>query len=360
MSSNLPSDPSQGERATPEGPLAADDLLPPVEPPNAKFIIQLFVTPMVIVAAVVGVWLLIQWLANSGETNPEKIVAALRSTNQARFQQATELSHMLQAEGRYPELKTNRELVQGLADLLVQQVDEKREGEGDVTMRTFLTRSLGEFHVDDGLPALIATAQRDAERGVRRDAINAIAVLAKNVPGLDHPELPVLMHELADSEDELFRSEAAFALGVLAESPGANPEYRDLLAILAEDFYPDARYNAGVGLARLGDPRAVPVLQEMLDLDALVASVDSEQGVGAPNSSNYEQLLARLKTQKRNVLIKNGLRGVELLLEKQQPADLAELGKSIEKLLAEAARLEESDQVPESLIKRAEKLRAEF
>ncbi|MEQ8837040.1 MAG: HEAT repeat domain-containing protein, partial [Lacipirellulaceae bacterium] len=283
MSTNLPSEPSQGDRTNPEGPIAADDLLPPVEPPNAKFIIQLFVTPMVIVASVVGIWLLLQWLANSGDTDPDKIVAALRSSNQARFQQAAELSHMLQAEGRYPELKTNRELVKKLAELLLQQVDEKREGEGDVTMRTFLTRSLGEFHVDDGLPALIATAERDQQRGVRRDAINAIAVLATNVPDLDRPELVELMRDLADSDDELFRSEAAFALGVLAESPSASTDYRDLLALLAEDFYPDARYNAGVGLARCGDLRAVPVLQEMLDLNALVASVDSEKGVGDPN-----------------------------------------------------------------------------
>ena len=362
MSSSLPS-PSPADESHPardQTSVAADDLLPPVEPPSAKFIIQLFVTPMVIVACVVGVWLLIQWLANSGGEDPDKIVAALRTSNQARFQQAEKLSHMLQAEGRYPELKQNRELVSKLADLLIEQVDAPGEGEGDITMRIFLAKSLGEFHVDDGLSALIATAQRDKERDVRRFAVNAISVLASTVPTLDRPELTELLRSLSDSDDELLRSEAAFAVGVLAAAPQANPEYRELLATLAEDFYPDARYNAALGLARDGDLRAVAVLSEMLDLDALSASVQSERGVGDEANQDTKDLLARLRKAKRDTLLKTALRGVELLLKKQPPSELSALSASLDKFLSQAGKLKEPQLVPESLLEKAGKLRKKF
>ncbi|QDT01299.1 HEAT repeat domain-containing protein [Adhaeretor mobilis] len=358
MSSSLPSPSSSDE--PPAGSVAADDLLPPVEPPSAKFIIQLFVTPMIIVACVVGVWLLIQWLANSGGEDPDKIVAALRSSNQARFQQAERLSHMLQAEGRYPELKTNSKLLGKLADLLIEQVDAPGEGEGDITMRIFLAKSLGEFHVDDGLPALIATAQRDKERDVRRFAVNGIAVLASTVPDLDRPELRELLRSLADSDDQLLRSEAAFAAGVLAAAPEANAEYRELLAALAEDFYPDARYNAALGLARAGDLRAVPVLQEMLDLESLSASVESEEGVGDQADQDKSDLLVRLRKSKRDTLLKTTLRGVELLLEKHSPGDLSGLNDSLDQFLTQAGQLEEPQLVPNSLLEKAEQLKSKF
>ena len=41
------------------------ETLPPVEPPSAKFIVQLFVVPGLIVAAIVGAWLLFGKLASA-------------------------------------------------------------------------------------------------------------------------------------------------------------------------------------------------------------------------------------------------------------------------------------------------------
>src|SRR5689334_11582536 len=105
MSSSIPSggDPSQGGGAygAPRPVVSSDEMLPPIEPPSAGFIIQLFVVPAVIVACVVGVWFLIESLARQGEQDPAKIVASLRSPNQARFQQAKELADMLRLKERY-------------------------------------------------------------------------------------------------------------------------------------------------------------------------------------------------------------------------------------------------------------------
>ena len=50
--------------------LTTDDgesALPPVEPPSAGFIVQLFVVPALIVLAVVGVWALFGKIASSDE-----------------------------------------------------------------------------------------------------------------------------------------------------------------------------------------------------------------------------------------------------------------------------------------------------
>src|SRR5687768_581572 len=115
MSSSIPSpnDPSQlksGERYAPSHSVSSDELLPPVEPPSAGFIIQLFVIPAVIVAAVVLFWFVIESLARSGEQDPDQIVRDLRSNNQARFQRAKDLADMLRLPQRYPKLKVSHEL----------------------------------------------------------------------------------------------------------------------------------------------------------------------------------------------------------------------------------------------------------
>ena len=59
----------------PSSPLLAD--LPPVEPPSARFIVQLFVVPGLIVAVIVGAWLLFGKLA-SAEQDWQKLVQDLK------------------------------------------------------------------------------------------------------------------------------------------------------------------------------------------------------------------------------------------------------------------------------------------
>ena len=48
---------------------AGDDLLPPVEPPSAGFIIQLFVVPALIVLVIVSVWFTFSWLVRIGRAS---------------------------------------------------------------------------------------------------------------------------------------------------------------------------------------------------------------------------------------------------------------------------------------------------
>ena len=71
-----------------------DDALPPVEPPSAGFLVQLFLIPGIIVSIIVVVWLLFHWLAQMG-SDPRDYVKKLRGNNEVRWQAAVNLAGAL-------------------------------------------------------------------------------------------------------------------------------------------------------------------------------------------------------------------------------------------------------------------------
>jgi len=367
MSSSVPpGGPPQGESRHGDPPrpaVSSDELLPPIEPPTAGFIIQLFVVPAVIVACVVGVWFLIESLARQGEQDPDQIVAALRSSNQARFQQAKELADMLRLPERYPELKTNRELAQKLAVYLEELVAEGDDGDASVAMRYFLASALGEFSVPDGFPALIKTAEDDPERDVRRKAINAIAVLSGSVSQAQQRQqlgrrplrdtqaetLSTALLSLANDQDELIRSETAFALGVVAAKT-QDAQLISALEELADDPYTDARFNAAIGLAGLEHPQAAAAIAEMVDPESLASSVSGEKAL--TEQVTKEALDAR-KAYKRNAIVTSALKAIDRLLESKTlpPESFAPLDAALSKFIAAAPGMTDPAPVPAELLK---------
>ena len=339
---------------------SSDELLPPVEPPSAGFIIQLFVIPAVIVAAVVAIWFVIETLARRGEQDPAVIVKALKSNNQARFQQAKELADMLRLPQRYPEMKVSHDLSHQIAEYVDELVAAGRPEDAEVTMRIFLVTALGEFHVDDGLPALLNAAQNDPERDVRRRAINAIAVLAGAMAGLKPPQpleseaLTEALLKLADDQDELVRSETTFAIGVVAGTPDADPRLAEKLVELADDPYTDARFNAAAALARLGSPAAPAAVAEMFDVDSLESSLSGEKALTAEVS---EEALAAQKAFKRNMILSSALKSTNQLLATQSlPAEaFAPLERAVEDFLKSIEKLQETGPVPDELVDEAER-----
>jgi HEAT repeat protein len=330
MSSNPP------EPADNEKPLPADEMLPPVEPPNAGFLLQLFVVPAVIVLVVVCLWMLVTSLASSDSEDPQKIISALRGSNQSRWQQAYELASMLQVENRYSGLKTDTELAAELAKLLGEEIDAEQTDENSVKLRCFLCAALGAFQVDEGLDTLLKAARDDVEHDVRRYAINAIAVRAQQLAAGDEPRL--LEHDrlvetfvaLANQTDELIRSQAAYALGVITLPDGADPQLTLELEKLADDLYADARYNAASALARKGNLRAVEAVVEMLDPDAIVMNIAREE-------------IEVQQTHKRNTIVRNALSAVKALLEKNPQVDLPELRTAVEQFVETAPEWEGYD-----------------
>jgi HEAT repeat protein len=292
-------------------------------------------------------------LATTGERDPQEIVAALRSSSQNRWQEAFELANALRTEQRNPELKSNTQLADELAKLLAEEHEAARTDDDSVKLRTFLCSALGAFQVDNGLPVLLTVAHDDVDEAVRGDAINAIAVLAETFRTVEPPqaieseELVETFVDLANDKSDTIRSRTAFALGVMTQAPDVDPRLNEELEKLAEDLYPDARYNAATGLARRGSLLAVAPLVEMLDLESLATSIKGESR-------------PELQTRKRNTILKNALDAVVVIKEKNPDADLSELQAALEEFIAAAPAWEKQGAVPLPLIDRAKEVREKF
>ena len=138
--------------------LSPDDALPPVEPPSAGFILQLFVVPAVIVGIIVLVWLSFTWLAQMG-SNPEKYIEGLSRNNEARWQSAAALADVLNNKSNVA-LKQDEKLAGRLADILDGELKTGSTDEKLVALRVFLCRALGEFQVAEVVPVLVRASDR--------------------------------------------------------------------------------------------------------------------------------------------------------------------------------------------------------
>ncbi len=326
-----PSDDFPSQTPLPQKPgIAADDALPPVEPPTTGFVLQLFFIPLLIVSLFVLSWLLFSWMAHMGST-PESYVKDLGSRKKSAWQSASSLANMLR-DSRHEALKSDKDLAMKLANVLRDHLNEGRTDDHDIQLRIFICRALGEFHVIEVVDALVdaATVERaPIEIDVRRTAIEAIAVVADNM-GPDEvmknkKVLPALVQAANDrgenSDEESARGElrarAAFTLGVIG-----GDEACDVLAGMCSDPVPNVRFNAATGLARHQDSRCIKYLLRMLDPDneQIVASEKDD-----PNGAAW----------KRTQVIKNGMEAAFQLMKDNQQEEHGELLTAIERIAKE-------------------------
>jgi len=294
-----PADDSKSRR-----PMSPDHLLPPVEPPSAGFLVQLFLVPGLIVAIIVGVWLTFHWLAHLGQ-DPQAYVRTLRRDNEGRWQAALNLANDLRGPGGAV-LKADATLAGELGRILADESKSGRTGEQSQMLRVYLCRALGEFTIPEALAPLLERAQDTTQPQVARAAIEAIAVLSTNLAagggspsGVNVADAVVAASR---SEDAGLRSAAAFTLGVVGEK-GTGPADDRLRALLA-DANNDVRYNTALALARLGDGASLDTLEEMLSLpDEPAPKPDARDDV------------AQSKRYKRALVVLNALRGLALLVD---------------------------------------------
>ena len=316
-----------------------DDVLPPVQAPGAGFIMQLFFIPLIIVAILVGVWMMFSWLAHMG-SRPDQLIRDFERINEGTWQDALTLANMLRDPSN-DTLRRDPKLAARLASFLDAQTDAGNVSEEQIWFRMYLARALGEFYVADGLPALLhAASQADSvdQWQVRRAALEAIGLLTDRV-GANQVEqnaelLPVLTQiaehqgqqpEERQARDKL-RATVAFVLGLL-ESDAS----RDTLVPMLSDPAPVVRYNAAAGLARRGDPRAVPRLLEMLDPEN-PARLASENEASAAEESNQESEAEWNRVH----VISNALRAATKLAEQNPTADLTALTPAVNRLLRQS------------------------
>lgn len=342
-------DPSKLPEERPGGPSrppVGEELLPPVEQPSAKFIIQLFVVPALIVMGIVAVWLTLNWLVRSATIDPNKLIEGIeRGPSVARWQRASELAEMLN-NNHYPELKQNKEVAAHLAQILDREIEQSKDGhdsQQDATLRYFLATALGEFQVGDGVDALLKAAETNRgedDKLVRRAAIEAIAVRAFNMQQLNPPQqltnanLDAALVKLSQNEDPEIRLRAAFALGKLG-----TPAAIERLEVLVNDPNVDTRTNAAIALAHRGNAKAVETLVEMLDLSEVSREAEKTENAQGGEASF-----------RKAVVIASAIGAAHALARQNPQADLSSVVKALEQLVAADAKTLAAARVPPSVV----------
>jgi hypothetical protein len=301
----------------PSKPLSADDALPPVEPPSAGFLVQLFLIPGVIVAIIVIVWLLFHWLASMGN-DPREYVKKLRGNSEVRWQAAVNLAGALQGAAG-DEIKQDATVAADLGQILQDEIAAGSMEERPINLRIYLCRALGEFKVPAALPPLLEAAKTqraDAEIDVRRAAVHGIAALATNLkkadPTWNQTEAVASLVAASKSDNANLRAESAFALGLFDD-----PQALARLEPMLDDSHPDARFNAATSLARHGQAAALPVLLEMLDPDQTLSTHEER-----PED----------RSEKRKMVNVNGLRAIAELARTNPTVDLSSAQAAVDKL----------------------------
>lgn len=305
--------------ASPSDPktISPQTSLPPVEPPSAGFVVQLFVVPGVIVTIIVLVWLMFNWLAQQGN-DPNSYIEALSRNNDARWQAAANLADAMQNDEKGV-LRDNAEMAQKLVDILETEMAAGSLEEKPLRLRIYLCHALGKFSTPKVVPVLLKAAktQRDEkETPVRFASVKGLAAWA----GTAKPEvrdaqtelLPALLEASHDS-DVLIRSTAAFGLGAI---PGEKADER--LRQMLDDAYINVRYNAALMLAQRGDERSIPVLAEMLEPNQTAAlEVEDEKGS---------------REKKQAAILMNALEATKKLASANSTVDLTRLHDGAVKL----------------------------
>lgn len=284
--------------------------LPPVEPPSAGFIIQLFVIPGLIVAAIVGVWALFGKLSSSDQ-DWRVLVAELRSTNEhRRWRGALGLAQILKTDQQQGEagnqLAHNREVARELAGLLGEQMQKPSPSDDDLKQQAFLARTLGMLEVPGVvLPTLEEAMQPDQDPELRKSAIAAVALIAGRAADrgrpLDNPPLVDALIEISAEPDPLIRQLSAFTLGLFPEQ-----DARDRLTVLLGDADQNTRLNAAVGLARQDSTAGLEVFKEAFT-DSLVP-VDPATVEG--DSLDQRRATASARDFERFIMLKNVLKAI--------------------------------------------------
>lgn len=278
--------------------------LPPVEPPSAGFLVQLFLVPAIIVSIIVCVWLAFHWLAHLGN-DPQAYVRTLRRSNEGRWQAALNLANELRGP-RGAILKNDEALASELGRILSEEVERGRLSEQSQTLKLYLCRALGEFVVPSAVLPLITQAKRISDPQTAQAAVEALAVLDSNLRKTDaetdvHSEIVSAVVEATASENDSLRGACAFTLGVV----GGETAEKTLTQLNLDDN-DDVRFNAALGLARLGRDESLDTLAEMLSLKN-------------PSSSNQtDSPVAQSEKYKRALVVINALRGLAMLVDTAQ------------------------------------------
>lgn len=150
---------------SPDRDAATSSGLPPVETPNARMIVQLFLVPGILVAVVIGFILAFFGGVGTGPRDPRQFIQGLTdASGHKRMQTAHDLAQMLP---RKPELRRDAKFALDIAELLQREWElikaeranpslKKRETEraDDIELIAYLPKAVASFNVPVGLSLL--------------------------------------------------------------------------------------------------------------------------------------------------------------------------------------------------------------
>jgi len=327
-------DATASETANAESPDAGalPEELPPVEPPSASFIMQLFLVPAIIVAAVIGIWALFGQLSAS-EQDWRQLVTELRSNNEhRRWRGASGLAQMLRADMDLGEngqnLASNQQIATELTALMEELLADPTRSEELIRQQDFVIRTLSFLDVHDTtLPVLIEATKPDQELIVRAAALRALSIVASRASEqgapIDREEVIDSVSEASQDSEALIRQSSAFAMGFL---PGEQLEQR--LRVMLEDPDAETRLNAAIAFARRQDPAGIGVF--LANLETALQTVDPESMEG--DTPQEKMLRAQSENDLRTIVTGNVLKAVRDLksqLTDEQKSKALKLSRAI-------------------------------
>lgn len=244
------------------------DDLPVVEPPSAGFILQLFMVPGLIVAAVIGVWALFGQISSSEQDWRQQIVEMRSNNEHRRWRGANGLAQMLRADIELgkdgQQLSRNPAIAKELTELLKDLLDEPASDKELISQQSFVTTTIGWLDLHDiVIPVLLDAADPKRDEIVRADAIRSLALIAGRADEagvkLNRSNLTDALLEFSQDRNPLLRQLCAFTLGLI---DGTGVDQR--LRVMAEDADPNTQVNAAIALARRGSTEGLPVFYRVM------------------------------------------------------------------------------------------------
>lgn len=356
-----------GSSAVESTPVGLPDELPPVTPPSAGFIVQLFLIPALIVAAVIGVWGLFGQLAGS-EVNLDQLIAELGNNNEHRRWRAAHNLYVLLQNDRHADpdapdrLCARRDVAEGLTGLLNESLASPTTSDKEtLNHQVFLARTMGSLESDDlVLPALANAMSADHDIDVRKSAMMSLALIANrhfsertgadpdimnsgrpdlsplpddiklplSTPSVNDPQILSELSSAAQDSAASLRHLTAFTLGLVS-----GPEAMEQLKVLLLDSDESTQVNAAVALSRNADTAGIPVLLKILQAGTVSAS--AEQSAAPAGSAEAEAADAELFDQ--STALVNCLTAVARLWNRIPQEQQAPLTTAIETLAEEHA-----------------------
>ena len=232
-------------------------------------VLRFFVVPLVLVGASLAVFAGLGALVGQGPPTPAELVRTIAEGGKnSRWQAAQELSNQV-ARGDLDLARDER-----LSRILADAFEKARAAGDDPRVVEHLALLLGRADPAVAGPVLRG-ALADGNPDVRIFVIGALAQQAGTA------DVDLLLARLEDLDPGVRAVAAYSAADAMSRRGTGKDEWRAALAKALRDPSVDVQWNAGLGLARLGDAAAADLVWNLLHRDFVRANLKTGEGSGA-------------------------------------------------------------------------------